>query len=70
MMARNNSFYCTSLHSPKTLSKHGCSYSVKVKNENLKQIYALVEKMGLKVYGVFKEVKDDNRINYVKVDMN
>lgn len=68
--AKDYSLYCSTLHTPKTLTKYGCSYSVKVKTENLKQVYSMAEKMGLKIYGVFKELNEGGRINYVRTDVN
>ncbi|MBO5453390.1 MAG: DUF3343 domain-containing protein [Clostridia bacterium] len=68
--AANDYFlHCSTMRTPKTLSNHGCSYSVKVKSENLRQTFSIAEKMGLKIYGVFNELKEAGKINYVKVDM-
>lgn len=67
--AENSSLRCNIIRTPKTLSEHGCSYSVKVKSENLRQIYSIAEKMGLKIYGVFNEFKTEGKISYVKVDL-
>ncbi len=67
--AGNYSIRCSTMRTPKTLSEHGCSYSVKVNSENLRQVYSLAEKMGLKIYGVFREAKTEGKINYVKVEL-
>ena len=66
-LATEYSIRANTLHTPKSLTRHGCSLSVKVKTEDLKQVYQLAEKLGMEIYGVYDEKNENGKIKYEKV---
>jgi hypothetical protein len=55
---------CFVVHTPKGLSKYGCSHSVKVKEQDVKRVLEICRKMALEIRGVFREIKQDGRVLY------
>lgn len=48
---------CSTMHTPKIISQHGCSHSVRIKKANLELVLKLSNEMGINVRGIFA-VKD------------
>ena len=42
-------------HTPKSLSKKGCSFMVRVKLKDLKYVKEIVDKLLLKTYGIYRQ---------------
>lgn len=58
------------LHTPKELSKGGCSYSVKVKPEKIKQVLDASNRFGFKIKGVYKQTGDGNYVEVESYDIS
>lgn len=55
--ALENGIICQTLHTPKIISKYGCSHSVRIKNNMTEKILAICSKLGIQVRGVYLEKK-------------
>lgn len=58
---------CTTVHTPKSLTRYGCSHSVKCPSEDLSTVYLISKKMGMKIYGIYNEKTVNGRTVYEKV---
>ena len=46
---------CRTMHTPKIISQHGCSHSVRVMRNDKDKVLKLCREMGVNVRGVFAE---------------
>ncbi len=55
---------CFVVHTPKGISKYGCSHSVKVKEKDVRSVLDICGRMALEIRGVFEEIKDGGEVRY------
>lgn len=66
-MGMEHGIRCVTVHTPKSLTQYGCSHSVKVTSDYLKEIYLIARNMGLKIYGIYNEKVLGGKLVYEKV---
>lgn len=54
-VALENGILCQTLHTPKIISKYGCSHSVRVKKNMTEKILLICNKLGIQVRGIYLE---------------
>lgn len=67
-MAEEHFAHCSVIHTPSALSKVGCSYCIKTESKYYETVYGIAKKMGMQILGLYKEIKENGKIMYVKVD--
>ncbi len=68
-LALENGIFCQTLHTPKIISKNGCSHSVRVKRHLTGDILGICSKLGIQVKGVYAErTVAKGRVEYEKID--
>ena len=60
--------YVNIIHTPKILSKGGCSYSLRFKCHKLQAVKNISENLGIKIKGVYKETYKDNEKIYLPAE--
>ena len=58
---------CFVVHTPRAISKYGCSHSVKVKEKDVQSVVEICRKMCLEIRGVFEEIRSGREISYREV---
>jgi len=67
--ALDNGIICMTLHTPKIISKYGCSHSVRVKQVYTDEIISLCKQLGIQIRGVYVErTGGKGKTEYEKID--
>ncbi len=53
--ALDNGIICMTLHTPKIISKYGCSHSVRVKQALTDEVLTICKQLGIQIRGVYLE---------------
>ena len=59
--------YVGMLHTPKAISKGGCSYALRFKKNKLAAAKKVSEQLGIKIKGIYREVLEDDCRYYEEV---
>lgn len=54
------------VHTPVAIGVNGCSYSLKVNREKVREVLSVADAMGIRVKGVYRQVGDNE---YVEVPL-
>lgn len=60
--------YAKVIHTPKHLTKSGCSYALRFKKDNLFMVKQISKDFGIKIRGLYKECIENNKKVYVPVE--
>lgn len=55
---------CQIIHTPKVISKFGCSHSVRVEERHYKRIMEIVNNMDVKYQGIYSELCEKGECRY------
>ncbi len=56
--------YVGVIHTPKCISKGGCTYSLRFKKNKLNEVENVSHELGIKIKGLFKEIKENGEKRY------
>ncbi len=66
--ALENGILCQTLHTPKVISKYGCSHSVRVKKVETEKVLLICRQLGIQVRGVYEEkIVGKGKTEYVQI---
>jgi len=66
---KESGIICNTMHTPKIISRHGCSHSVRINKKDMEETLNLCSRLGINVRGIFA-VKNSGigKVEYEKID--